>query len=273
MKTVFKLLSLLLFVTLLSSCLKRTWDSSVADIYGNDYLIINDVATARAELTSAGLPTYNKEKGRITVSYNYSLHAVLDNDLAQLEQKYDWASVNLPEDRKYKKEVFQKWIEPRVRPIKNDYNAYRSKIKQLGNSTYYFIYARETPRITADKTLFGREPGTPLEDLFYVYATESVVKAGEEGFKLVELGGEAMAYAEGKRVDKIFTPGTLWMPSATLASRSFPEELANQEKVNLTITFPVTVEHFWKYALQLPQNESAEEEFVDMDLSMTVSLQ
>lgn len=276
MKKSIKIISLLISCALAVMCGKSGADPRNAYHYGEDYLTIDDIDPDKSELVPRGLPTYNQEKNRITVQYNYASKSegvprVVDEYLARLEIRYDFESVNLPEDQNYKKDIFKTWIEPRVRPIKDDYCAYRREIGMgPGPSWYGYIYIRETPSITADKTLFGREAGSPLVDLFYLYGSERILKEGD-GFRLIGLGGDTMAYSEARRLDRL-APGTLWPLLSVLSSTTFPEELKNHEEVKLTITFPVVFEHFWKYALRMAEEGSAEEEFVNVDLSMTVSL-
>ena len=51
-----------------------------------------------------------------------------------------------------------------------------------------------------------------------------------------------------------------------------PEELSEDDDITLTIVFPVTIEHYWSWLLELYENPDAEESFTDTEMVLKVSL-
>lgn len=276
-----RVIPFLLFASLLIACGKTVpFDPAVENPYGEDYVTFMDLDIAKRALVSSRLPTYNKEKDQITVGYSYALTDPAgtpdaDQDMAALEIKHNPDLVNLKPESEYKRAAYKQWIEPRLRPIKDELCDFRAEIGAFPNPGYYFIYIRDYPHIVANKTIFGREAGTPLDDLFFVPDVMSIYKDENNVFHLKKYEDsydKAVYPSNERRFDLYFAPNTLWRSSWQFISYSFPEELNNHEEVLLTVTFPVTVEHFWDYVLKLARNESATEEFTDLDLSFTVAL-
>ncbi|MBR6457504.1 MAG: hypothetical protein IKS71_02790 [Bacteroidales bacterium] len=137
------------------------------------------------------------------------------------------------------------------------------------------IYLSGEPTVYADKKLFGKDKGEDLSQFFLFYSEDAIMKvigqnycpADNEDFSGVPVvrnpnGAPFLAY---------FTKGTLFPVSFSLVATVFPEELPDKD-INLKFVFPVTIEHYWSWLLELYENPYAEEIFSDTELILEVNL-
>lgn len=128
------------------------------------------------------------------------------------------------------------------------------------------LYIRETPRVYADKTLFGTEPGTDLSR-FFVFAGGAAFRVSGVDYKI----DNASASTHPGLTD-FFADGTIVPKDFIIHSTSIPEELSEDEDLTVTFVFPVIREYYWSWLLQLYDNPDVEELFSETDLTVEAKL-
>ncbi len=139
---------------------------------------------------------------------------------------------------------------------------YEQHFKDGSHQWFTNIYIREKPRILADKLLFGMAPGEDLS-AFFKYVGSSMKCTGPEYTPSIS---KPCAFAD------YFTEGTMIPSQIPIHSTTMPEELSEDDDITLTIVFPVTIEHYWSWLLELYENPDAEESFTDTEMFLKVSL-
>ena len=135
------------------------------------------------------------------------------------------------------------------------------------------IYIRESPGVVADKRLFGKEPGEDLSS-FFEYAGQEMRCKGPEYQVADPIFSQI---SDDPRIPRpcaltmYFTEGTM-MPIMIPVRSAIPEELSEDDDITLTFVFPVTIEHYWSWLLELYENPEAEESFTDTEMIMVVNL-
>ena len=157
-------------------------------------------------------------------------------------------------------------INERSRDLKEYFYANYAPHTQVPH-TITTVYARESPRVYADRTLFGKDPGEDLSS-FFEYA------GGTASFKTV---GIDYQIAETKQLQhypltEYFSPGTVFPYMFFLQSTRIPEELYQDDDINLSFVFPVLVEHYWSWLLELYERPDAVESFTEMDMTLKANL-
>lgn len=126
------------------------------------------------------------------------------------------------------------------------------------------VYIRESPKVYADKTLFGVEPGEDLSPFFEIFGPE--FKCTGPDYKVVD--GRLIwtfymtdYFSEGAMMPKEFT---------ILAYLLFEDQ--EDKDVNIRFIFPVTIEHYWSWLLELYDNQEAEKSFTETELILDINL-
>lgn len=156
-------------------------------------------------------------------------------------------------------------IRQRTAGLKDYYEANIAPVTQ----TYFDmanVYIRRTPEVYADKVLFGKNPGENLSS-FFRYVGGTPFKCAGPDYKVVD-----PSLPQRFPLTEFFSEGTMMPFAFYLQSTEIPEELSVDDNVNLTFVFPVTVEHYWSWLLELYGNPNAEESFEDMDMVLVANL-
>ncbi|MBP5504897.1 MAG: hypothetical protein J6X89_02210 [Bacteroidales bacterium] len=127
------------------------------------------------------------------------------------------------------------------------------------------VYMREVPQVYADKPLFGKEAGENLVS-FFKYSNGSVI------FRTVGLDYKVTECAPARLLTDYFSEWTNMPRQFIISSTVYPEELNTDDDINITFVFPVVIEHYWSWLLELYENPDAEEVFTDMDMTFSASL-
>ena len=225
--------------------------------------------------------TYNQQKNNLSfaLDIDQSVHSMSDHYPGTPYTDYQYMSMavmsggpehvssamHIPD---YIKDAYNTFIKPREKQVREEWGKIRDVI--LDSQTLIYMSVSAAPTITADRVLFGREPGADLSDLFYVksLAGQDPVRRNGDGFTLApHTTDDYYSFSE------FFIPGTM-VPSVTpiCYAYSFPEELNDGEPVSLTITIPVTEEHYWNYVIALAKGQTVDEKFTDRILQGTVTL-
>lgn len=257
-----------------SSGKESTIDWSKCNYLGEDYLqiiCINPVLTTfalREDATCADNIrfTFRMQSIEKQTSNNDAEYTV-DKDLHILESRYDYTSVELSAKDSYKKEAYGTWIEPRLRPVKDEYISLfpNDYLKSVINLLVTYCYIKEPPTVVADKTLFGREAGEDLSDLFFLNNAVAIRVDGD-GFKAVLNPSGGISFHD------YYSPGTLLCHMTGLYTQSLPEELVPGEEASLNVNFSLKNELFWQYVLKKGKNEAAELQYYDWNVSIPVVL-
>lgn len=128
------------------------------------------------------------------------------------------------------------------------------------------IYIRQTPTVYANKELFGLKPGDDLSS-FFVFRRGAQVKCSGPNYRISDTRNPC-----GLSLEEFFSEGTMMPIMFSLRSTLFPEELSEDDDITLTFVFPVTIEHYWSWLLELYENPEAEESFTDTEMIMVVNL-
>lgn len=135
------------------------------------------------------------------------------------------------------------------------------------NSTFLAnIYIRQTPTVYANKELFGLKPGDDLSS-FFVFHQGAQVKCYGPNYQISDTRNPC-----GLSFEEFFSEGTMMPTMFTLRSTLIPEELALDQDVILRFEFPVTVEHYWSWLLELYDNPEAEELFTETVMYLEANL-
>ena len=136
------------------------------------------------------------------------------------------------------------------------------------------IYIRESPRVVADKSLFGKGPGEDLSS-FFEYTGQEMKCLGPD-YQVAE--PIFSQYSPDPRIPRpcalttYFTEGAMMPKMFGVRSTIIPEELSDDDDITLTFIFPVTIEHYWSWLLELYENPDAEESFTNTDMILKVYL-
>lgn len=133
-------------------------------------------------------------------------------------------------------------------------------------------YMKEVPIITADKTLFGIEPGEDLSSHFVCKGTAAFKTIGPEYKAGDSYNPNEIKNRPYRSVKEYFSQGTVIPQMIEFITDGIPEELGSGERITLTFTFPVVVEHYWSWLLELYDNPDAVERFSEEDWTVTVKL-
>lgn len=135
------------------------------------------------------------------------------------------------------------------------------------------VYIRKIPSIYADKTLFGEPAGADLSS--YFLARTKLFRLEGIEYQVSPPVFDADAFIERApfcAMKEYYSPGTVLPWEIILNTTKKPEELGSGERITLTFTFPVVVEHYWSWLLELYDNPDAVERFSEEDWTVTVKL-
>ena len=137
------------------------------------------------------------------------------------------------------------------------------------------IYLRGEPTVYADKKLLGRDMGEDLSQFFLFYSEDAIMKVIGQDYcpedNMDFSGAPVVRNPNGAPFLDFFTKSTLFPLSFCLVATVFPEEIPDKD-VNLKFVFPVTIEHYWSWLLELYENPDAVEYFTDTELILEVNL-
>lgn len=119
-----------------------------------------------------------------------------------------------------------------------------------GNQRYIYAGIRSGARIYADKTLFGREAGSNLNDYFIaIYSPLSMIVASYPDYRVLRGFKESAATADS--FEKFFLEGRSLSGSMShLTLNSIPDE--NYDEITFTIEIPIYCEGWPRNACLLP---------------------
>lgn len=201
--------------------------------------------------------------------------AVLWNALFEGVKKLDKSASALEEF------AFNRIIE-RERPIEEEFQQYIKELGIAGNrdywgSTFLSIYVRDIPSIVADDVFLGQPAGTDLSD-YFIFADENIIDIVGKDWTMVRRGaGKDRKYVAAS---EFFFKDRMLPLRIFVRSIGVPDEVSlstwdlvgggGWNPINLTITIPVTFEHYWDWCYALYVNPKAEERFYDGELKVVV---
>ncbi len=156
-------------------------------------------------------------------------------------------------------------IRERTRPI-IEYYENNMEPQTDGHQWFANIYMRDLPTVVADKQLFGTSPGEDLASFFdYVRGVKMKVTGPDYSV-------EDLVIPERIAMTDYFSKGTMIPLQFFLSSSTIPEDLSVDNDITLTLVFPVTVEHYWSWLLELYENPEAKESFTETEIVLSVNL-
>ncbi|MBP5572447.1 MAG: hypothetical protein J6X39_07250 [Bacteroidales bacterium] len=159
-------------------------------------------------------------------------------------------------------------IKERTEPLLQAYLSSPEEFKRSnGGLLLTNIYIRESPRVFADKRLFGEKSGQDLSRYF-------LFDGGSVGFKCVGLDYAISDVRQLRSMsfNDYFSEGTIMPMMFFFRSTTIPEELSEDDDVTLTFIFPVTIEHYWPWLLELYENPDAKESFTETNMVLSINL-
>lgn len=135
------------------------------------------------------------------------------------------------------------------------YSFIEEKVTWFGNAPRYFAaYVNGDVTITCDKTLFGKEPGEPLNEYFTLDKQASPFTcqvAGVDEPRFLHGFGEEQPDA----MSDIFTKEA-WLFTRPVYAFTLKEQPTEKySRVTFYMTFPVKKEHTWEYAKAIYDGE------------------
>ncbi|MBR6457502.1 MAG: hypothetical protein IKS71_02780 [Bacteroidales bacterium] len=128
------------------------------------------------------------------------------------------------------------------------------------------VYLRSSPKVYANKAIGEEMPGTDLSSLFSISGP------------FAKMLGPDYTIADGRDFRDVpmsdyFTTGAM-MPMEFILSSNLIAEYARgvDFDINLQFIFPVTIEHYWSWLLELYENSDVEESFTEAEIVLEINL-
>ena len=128
------------------------------------------------------------------------------------------------------------------------------------------VYIKSSPKVYADKAIGAEMPGIDLSSLFSISGP------------LAKMTGPNYNIADGRSFQNVpmsdyFTTGAMMPMEFTLSSNVIAEYArAVDFDINLQFIFPVTIEHYWSWLLDLYENPDVEESFTEAEIVLEINL-
>ena len=158
-----------------------------------------------------------------------------------------------------------------VERIKDAENYYLSNFASITLNPHVIttVYMKERIMVYADKTLFGKDPGADLSSFFKFTGGTTLFKMTGPDYNIIDEGNGDI---QNCPLAEYFSIGTIVPDMYFIQSTAIPEELNKDKNITLTFVFPVIIEHYWRWLLELYDNPEAEESFTELDMTLKVCL-
>ena len=201
----------------------------------------------------------NRERSNFTVYCGLSAKYAA---FQRIEYAFEYPS-NSPFFSKSPLTPAEKYAVDRILERNKVFQDYYDSIEQNTQVHHYVsnIYVRETPRVYADKVLFGKSAGEDISSYFSIVSTSALFRCAGPEYQVLERGrGSRLPWSD------YFSEGVMLPLMMFFRSTMMPEELTEDYDVTLTFVFPVTIEHYWSWLLEQYSNPNAEESWTDTDM-------
>ena len=138
---------------------------------------------------------------------------------------------------------------------------------QRTQNTLTTVYTRTSPKVYSDKVLFEKAPGEDLSSFFYFSDCAVPFKTTGMDYRIIE-----EFQPQGSLLAEYFTEWTIMPFEFEMQTESIPIELNGDNDINLIFVFPVTVEHYWDWLLNLYDKPASEESFSETNMTLKLNL-